>query len=193
LILQWTASFRRALTVVGATTAAVVAFAAPAQAHTAILLDATDVLPWQAPLILDGTDPIATFGVLPDAGAVRSFQLRMQAGQQVLIEYQIPDLAPENGLPTAHLPVVVLVAPDGSVTALTPQMREPIEDSGQGYLRLRTYAAPAVRGTYSLLVTGLAPARFLLLTGIESEEFHGIARGSEATHEQLAEWLENPP
>jgi hypothetical protein len=27
--------------------------------------DSRDVLPWQGPLILDGTDPILLFGVLP--------------------------------------------------------------------------------------------------------------------------------
>jgi hypothetical protein len=191
LVLQWIRRGRRTLTVAGAAFAAVLVFAGQAQAHTPVLLDSTDVLPWKAPLVLDGTDPISLFGTLPQGGAVRSAQLRMQAGQALVVEYLIPDLAPENGLSTGHLPRMVIIAPDLAVTVLEPQTRNP--DVNPGFLRLNAYSATAVSGTYSLVVSGAAPARFLVVTGIEGEPFDGIERGSRATREQIDEWFATPP
>ncbi len=101
MIVSRTRSFRRTLTVAGTLVAAVVAFGTPAQAHEAMLLDRTDVVPWTAPLIVDGTDPVATFGVLPRAGAVRSFQLRLQAGQQLVGRHRHARL-PGHGADPEH-------------------------------------------------------------------------------------------
>lgn len=195
VIPQWTRGIRRTLTVVGAAAAAVAVFAAGAQAHVPVLLDSRDVLPWKAPLIIDGTDGVVLYGTLPKAGAVRSAQLRLQDGQTINITYGIPDLAPENGLSTAKLPRVLVVGPHGTVTVLSPQMREsrPNPELDQNYLLLRNYTAPAVSGTYSILVIGAAPSRFLVVTGVESEEFDGILRGSPATDEQLADWYNTAP
>jgi hypothetical protein len=196
MIVPWIRCFRRTSTVAGTVVAAVVAFGTPAQAHEAMLLDRTDVVPWIAPLIVDGTDPVATFGVLPRAGAVRSFQLRLRAGQRLVVEYLIPDLAPENALSTTDLPRVAVHAPDCGVTVLTPNIRETHtnDDPPQNYLVLRRHDAPAVSGTYSIVITGKAPARFIVATGDEeSEIFHGIMRGSIATDEQLVAWYDTPP
>jgi hypothetical protein len=88
-----------------------------------VQLDSRDVLPWQGPLILDGTDPILLFGVLPQAGAVRSARMRMQAGLPLIATVGIPDQAPEDQLATDKLPEVLLVAPDGSTTVLTVSAR----------------------------------------------------------------------
>jgi hypothetical protein len=189
-------NFRRISTIAGTAVAAVMALAAPAQAHEPVLLDQTDVVPWTAPLIVDGTDPVATFGVLPRAHAVRSFQLDLRAGQRLVAEYLIPDLAPENALSTADLPRVAIFAPNCTITLLSPNIREPHAnpDPPQNYLVLRRFDAPAVDGTYSIVVTGRAPARFIVATGDDSSEvFHGILRGSVATDEQLVRWYDTPP
>jgi hypothetical protein len=186
---------RRALAVGGMAVAAVVALAVPAAAHVPVVLDSTDVVPWKAPLVLDGTDPIALLGALPCAGAVRSAQLRLAAGQPLIVGYGIPDLAPENTVATSALPQVLIVAPNGSVTVVRPTTRTPFHnpDFNQDYLFLGSYQATAIAGTYSLLVTGGAAERFFVATGVESEEFHGISRGTVASDEQVAAWYATAP
>jgi hypothetical protein len=144
---------------------------------------------------VDGTNGVVAFGVLPHRLAVRSFQLDLQAGQQLNLAYGIPDLAPENTLATAKLPRVVIVAPNGRTTLLSPEIREPAHnpERNQDYLYLREYSVPAITGTYSVVVTSRAPARFFAVTGEESEEFAGIRRGSEATDAQVDEWYATAP
>lgn len=187
--------FRRMLTVGATALATVLALAAPASAHTSVLLDASDQVPWVAPLAVDGTDGITFFGVLPRQGAVRSAQLALQAGQPVSVTLAIPDRAPENTLAISHLPQAVLIAPNGSVTVLNPTIRVPFREPelGLDLLFLRSYTNAAVSGTYSVVVTGRAPSRFAIATGIESEAFHGIRRGSVATDDQILNWYATAP
>jgi hypothetical protein len=186
---------RRLLTVGSTVLATVLALAAPASAHTPILLDESDQVPRVAPLIVDGTDGISIFGTIPRRGAVRSAQFALTAGQPVSVTVAIPNKAPENTLAVADLPKVVLVAPDNSLIVLEPQIRVPAHDPelNLDFLVLRGYHATAVAGTYSVLVTSRAPSRFVVLTGIESEAFHGIKRGSVATDDQILHWYATAP
>jgi hypothetical protein len=192
---RWAMKVGRTLTVTAGAIAATVALAIPASAHTPVLLDETDTVPSTAPLAIDGTDPFSFFGTLPCAGAVRSFQLTMQAGQSINVMILVPDLAPENLLATSKLPRVWLVAPNGTVKVLAPNQRTPlpIPEINQNYLILNNDTTTAVDGTYSVIVTGKAPSRFNITTGTESEEFHGLLRGEVATVEQLQEWYATAP
>ncbi|MFI1358248.1 hypothetical protein ACH4TV_32405 [Streptomyces sp. NPDC020898] len=171
------------------------AFTVPASAHAPVVLDACDTVPKTSPLIPVGTDPIAFFSVLPHAGAHRAAQFTMKAGEQLNVSYGIPDLAPENGLTTDRLPVVVLIAPDHSVTVLKPDIRVPQHNShlNQDHLLLNNHSTTAVAGTYSLLAIGRAPSRILVGTGVEDSGFHGVLRGSLATVDQIQEWYSTPP
>lgn len=186
---------RRMLTVSSMTLATVLALTAPAVAHTPVLLDETDKIPWVAPLAVDGTDDFTFFGALPRKGAVRSFQLALQAGQPLNATLAIPDLTPENTLAVADLPRVFLFAPNGSFTVLVPTARVPFRDPDLGLdlLILRSYSSTAVTGIYSVVVTGRAPNRFVVATGVESEAFHGILRGSVATEDQIRHWYATAP
>jgi hypothetical protein len=187
---------RRSLTVSLTALGAVLATAIPAVAHEAVLLDESDVNPYVAPLALDGTDAINFFGVLPKRHAVRSAQFNMQAGQQVNLSLIVTDLAPENTLATRDLPVVYLFSPNGTLTYLTPTMRVPFT-AGGGFnlLRLLSHTAVATSGTYSIVVTGRAPARFIVGIGADEEGsvFDGIERATLATEEQLLNWYNTAP
>jgi hypothetical protein len=146
------------------------------------------VLPWQAPLLLDGRAPVGLFGDLPHAGAVRSAQLDFVAGQQVVLIYAIPNQAPETTLTKAQLPIVTLIAPNGRPTVLSPDIRDVEGPAPYDLMFLNQYTAPAMTGRYSLVVTGLAPARFIISVGPESDLVPTIERGQFATMDQVNAW-----
>jgi hypothetical protein len=175
--------------------AAVIGLAVPASAHEPVLLDSCDVLPQTGPLIPVGTDPIGFFGVLPQLGSDRALQLTMKAGDQLNVGYGIPDQAPENTLATGDLPIVMIIAPDGTPTFLQPSIRVPLHnpDFDQDYLFLNNYATTAQAGTYSIVMLGRAPERIFMATGVEDSGFHGIERGSLATDQQLTDWYTTSP
>ena len=183
-----TKPLRRAATVFTAALTAIVMLAAPALAHEPVILDSSDVLPWNGPLLLDGRAPVGLFGDLPNAGAVRSAQLNFVAGQQVELIYAIPNQAPETTLSTGKLPIVMLIAPDGKASVLSPNIRQVEGPAPYDLMFLNQYSAPAVTGTYSLVVTGLAPSRFVISVGPESDLVPQIARGEFATLDQVNEW-----
>jgi len=177
---------------VGAT---ILALAMPAQAHVPVLLDSHDVLPWNGPLVVDGSAGVALFGTLHSRLSIRSAQLKLTAGQQISVTVGIPNKAPENALPATSLPLVIVISPDGQITTLDAQMRVPVHnpDFNQDYLFIRNYVAPAITGTYSLVVVGQAPERFVVATGFESAVEAVIKRGQPATDEQLEEWYTTAP
>jgi hypothetical protein len=195
MTLRWTQRIRRVFTVAGGTAGALIVLAVPAAAHTPVILDSTDTVPATAPLVVNGDDPVAFFGVVTHAGADRAFQFNMTAGQTVSISTLVPDLAPENQLGTNCLPVVLVIDPKGHVTVVSPTMRTPvpIPELNENYLLINAYTAPAVTGTYSVVVTGLAPARFNVSIGTEGGDFHGILRGQVATVEQIQQWYATAP
>lgn len=185
----------RAVTVCGASLAAVVGLALPAYAHTPVILNWTDVVPSSSPLAVDGNDPIAFFGVIPHAGADRSFQFDMTAGQTVSVSTLVPDEAPENTLAQGKLPDVLLIAPNGHMTLIKPteHLAVPIPELNENYILLDDYSAPAITGTYSAIVVGAAPERFNVSIGTEGAGFHGLERGSVATIQQIQDWYATAP
>jgi hypothetical protein len=184
----------RPFAVVGAAVVMTLAAAVPASAHTPVRLDSTDMVPWVSPLILDGQSPVMLFGVFPRARAVRSAQLHMQAGQQLIVTLAIPDQAPENQLATGDLPTVLVVAPDLKLTRVVATLRIHIQlEGGLNVVLLHTYATTAISGNYSIIVTGCVPARFAVATGIEGLPFGGIERGTVATDDEVLQWYNTPP
>lgn len=189
---------RRARRTLGAALAAlglVMASAAAAEAHTPIILGRHDVAPWTSPLILDGTNPVALYGVLPRCASVRSAQFEMKSGQRVTLAYGIPDEAPESDLPTSRLPDALLISPSGAFTVLTPKTAQPIKtEQGFTLLLVDLYQAPAEQGTYSVLVFGgCTPERFVVALGQDPGGFAGVLRGHVATDEQVQQWWDTAP
>lgn len=188
-------TLRRTTTIAGTTIAAVLAIALPASAHTPVMLDETDVVPWEAPLAINGDDALSFYGTLPTAGAIRTYQFDSTADMPLKLSVFVPDQAPENQLSDAQLPRILLIAPNAQVTVISPTVREvvPIEEIGQQYLRVSEYEAPAVAGRYTVVVTGLAPSRFNVSSGYEGGPFHGIQRGEVATFQQVIDWYNTAP
>jgi hypothetical protein len=184
------------LITVGIALATTFAFAMPASAHEIVQLDASDQDPKKAPLAVDGTDPMGWFGVIPKKDEVRAFQVNLQAGQPLEVQVLIPDRAPEKNLPTSKLPRVRVIAPNGSTRVLSPNVRIPFLEQGRNLnlLIIREYSVTATQtGTYSFVVFSEAPARFLIGTGVEGEEFDGILRGTLASDAQIQAWYNTAP
>ncbi len=194
---QWIARLRRVLTLVGTTTtAAVLALALPASAHTPVMLDETDVVPWTSPRALDGNSPMSFYGSLSDSTSWRSFQFTIDdTAPGIEVNTFIPDLAPENTYAATGLPTVVILTPDHKVITVKPTMRipVPIEEIGQNYLLVGQYSGPAVLGTYSVIVVSGQPARFNISTGHEGLPEGGIVNGEVATFEQIQQWYATAP
>jgi hypothetical protein len=188
-------NLRRMLATVGTAVALLLAIAWPAAAHTPIVLDESDQNPYVAPLALDGTDECVFFGTLPKSGSVRSYQMNLLAGQPLNITLAVANLAPENTTPQNKMPYVVLIAPNGSVSRIYADQRTAVHntDFNVDLLILRRYAATAMSGTYSVIVVGRAPARFVTGIGVESDVFHGLLRGQVATQAQVDQWYAKKP
>lgn len=186
---------RRLLAALALAFATLVAFALPAAAHTPVVLDESDQNPQVAPLALDGTDELVFFGSMPKAGAVRSYQMNLLAGQPLNLALAVVNKAPENTYPQYKMPVVFLVSPSGSVTTLAANQRTAVHnaDFNVDLLILRRYAATAQSGTYSVIVVSAAPVRFVTSIGVESDVFHGLLRGSAASQEQVDNWYATKP
>lgn len=161
-----------------------------AWAHNPVILDEGDMLPWVAPLAPDGTVSMAFYGELDRPWTFRSAQIRLREGEQLNVELLIPDLPPENTLRRSQLPRLVLVDPQGDLRVLRPTLREPFfeEFSQQRLLYLVKYRATAIEGTYSLIVTGPSPARFVAVSG--DREVFGVPleRANYASLAQVQEW-----
>jgi hypothetical protein len=186
---------RRVLTALALAFATLVAFALPAAAHTPVVLDESDQNPLVAPLALDGTDELVFFGILPNAGAVRSYQMNLLAGQPLNLALAVVNKAPENTYPQHKMPIVYLISPSGSVTTIAPDQRTPVHniDFNVDLLILRRYAATAQSGTYSVIVVGRSDARFVTSIGVESDVFHGLLRGEAANQGHVDTWYATAP
>lgn len=198
--------FLRGYRIIGVAAGAIgltLTFAAPALAHTPVMLRNGDQVPWASPLVVDGTDPVALFGVLDRCPSTRWARFNMQAGQEVKLAYGIPNQAPENQQSASQLPNVLLIAPDGSTTLITPTIRQPITltpdgvDISLNLILVGHYQAPAVTGTYSAMLVGGCPAsRAVIALGADPDPggaFDGVKFGSVATLGQLTWWNDTPP
>lgn len=193
---KWTARLRRGLTLASSTTAAVLALALPASAHTPVMLDETDTVPWTSPRAVDGNAPMSFYGTLPNSTSWRSFQFTItDTAPGIEVNTFIPDLAPENTYAANDLPTVIVLTPDYKVITVRATMRipVPIEEINQNYLLVGQYSGPAVAGTYSVVVVGAQPARFNISTGHEGLPEAGVVNGEEATFEQIQQWYATAP
>ena len=146
--------------------------AAAALAHDPIILTANQTTPDQGPLLPDGTISFALYGTLLSAGETRGFRVTFNDGDSLYLSLLIPDLAPENDLAEATLPFIELTDPANETIRLSPSERVAFAEpfTGTNYVRLIELTTPAMGGTYSVVITGNAPARFTVAVG-EREMF----------------------
>lgn len=146
--------------------------AAAASAHDPIILTENQTTPDQGPLLPDGTISFALCGTLLSAGETRGFRVTFNDGDSLYLSLLIPDLPPENDLAEATLPFIELTDPANETIRLSPTERVAFAEpfTGTNYVRLIELTTPAMGGTYSVVITGNAPARFTVAVG-EKEMF----------------------
>lgn len=187
---------RRILTVV-ASALALVGLAAPAAAHTPVLLgsdDTVDALD-TSPLAPIGTVSFAFYGRTSAVGDTRAVRIQLSGGEPFHAQLLIPDLAPENEVPVPQLPRLSILGPDGAVTTLDNTARAPFFEpfTQTSYLTLADTASAAQAGTYTLVATGSAPARFVIATG-DTEQFGApLVNATAATPADVQTWYRTPP
>ncbi len=177
--------------------AATVALAAPAQAHIPVFLTAANsVLAIQdSPLVVDGTTSVAFYGRTANVADTRAVRIQLQAGQELHAEILIPDLAPENTLPAWQLPRLAIVSPRGQVTLLQDTERRAFFEpfTRTSYLTLGELTRVAQSGTYSLVVIGIAPTRFVAVTGQVESFTAAIKNATIGTLADVQHWYATPP
>ena len=152
--------------------------AAPAQAHQPVRLTAQDSTPGRGPLLVDGTVSYAVYADLAERGEKRGFRFRMAAGEPLRVQVLIKDERPANGLAEGRLPKVVIVAPDGSRTAMRITERTPFYEpySGTAFLYLSRLSATAQAGTYQVWIRSRADAQVPLVVAVGYREVPGEVR-----------------
>ncbi|WP_143548947.1 hypothetical protein [Rhodococcus sp. ACS1] len=188
--------WRQVLTV-AATALALVCASAPADAHTPVLLGPDDTAQTldTSPLAPTGTTSFAFYTRTDAVGDTRAVRIQMAQGQPFHAQLLIPELTPETALPASQLPRLSIISPDGQLTTLDNTGRTPFFEpfTQTSYLTLTDTAAPAQPGTYALIVTGAAPARFVIATG-DDEQFDAPLVGATiATTTDVQNWYRTPP
>ena len=180
-----------------AAAAASLALAAPASAHIPVFLTADNsvLAIADSPLVVDGTTSVAFYGRTVRPGDTRAVRIHLRAGQELHAEILIPDVAPENTLARWQLPRLAIVSPRGQVTLLQNSERRPFFEpfTQTSYLTLGEVTRVAQDGTYSLVVVGVAPARFVAVTG-QVETFTAVIKNATiGTVAEVRQWYATPP
>jgi len=141
--------------------------ASAASAHDPIILTANQTTPDEGPLLPDGTISFALYGTLLSAGETRGFRVNFKDGDSLYLSLLIPDLPPENELDVATLPFIELTDPTNETIRLSPTEKVAFAEpfTGTNYVRLLELTTLAMSGTYSVVITGAAPARFTVAVG----------------------------
>ncbi len=102
------------------------------------------------------------------SAATRGFEFDLQDGDTLALSLLIPDAEPESLLPTAELPELEVIRPDGSVLRVSADQRTIFDEpfSGTRYITLADLRSPAAMGgRYQVTIFGTAPARFSVALG----------------------------
>ncbi|MBG0741766.1 hypothetical protein IV500_20630 [Paeniglutamicibacter antarcticus] len=174
----------------------VVGIAAPAEAHVPVLLtDANTVFTVDdLPLVLDGTTSIAFYGST-GRWQTRAMRIELKAGDQFHAELLIPALAPETTLSPRRLPRMVIVSPQHQVTVLANNERKAFFEpfTNTSYLTLGETTTVAQSGIYDIVVVGVAPTRFVAVTGQVEKFSASLENASVASLAQIQNWYRTPP
>ncbi len=175
----------------------VIGVAAPAQAHIPVLLNQSDTVfsLEHSPLVPEGTTSFAFYGRTGYPGDTRAMRIQLTAGQQFHAEILIPDLVPEAGLAPWQLPRMMIVDPQHRSRLLPGNERkyffEPFTQTS--YLTLGETTEVAQSGTYDIVVIGVAPARFVAVTGQVEKFTATLKNATVASLDQVQSWYHTPP
>ena len=160
--------------------------AAPASAHQPVFLLPTDTTPNAGPLLVDGTVSFAIFASFTKSGQKQAFRAALKEGDELAVQYLIPDKKPENTLKNTLLPQLVITSPSGKkITIKINERTKFYEPRGStNYLYLARYNAPAEAGIYQFVATSRARAAIAIAVGeteIPGEVLRGPAPTSSAS------------
>ena len=190
-------SFRWRLAAIAAMVSALMVTVTPANAHIPVLLDHSDtvVAIGHSPLVPSGTVSFAFYGRTGGFGDTRAVRIQLVKGQQFHAELLIPDLEPETALQSWQLPRLAVRTPGGQVRVLADDQRafffEPF--TGTAYLTLAQTTTAAETGTYQLVVIGIAPSRFVAVTGQVEQFTAALKNATVASLADVHHWYSTPP
>jgi hypothetical protein len=135
--------------------------------HIPVVLTRKNASRGKSPVLPDGNISFAFYGSVDEPGETRTVRAELRADQNLFVELLIPKQSPEQDLPEEELPVLTIDFPSGEQKVLAPSQRttfdEPYTDTS--YLSYLVARFPGEEGTYTLSVSGPAPARFVLAVG----------------------------
>ena len=149
----------RVLTALFLAVAVLLGVAPSAMAHDPIFITADQTTPDTGPFMPDGTISWALYGSVLDAGDTRGFEFDLREGDEVFVSLLIPNLSPEVDLPDGELPVIELEAPDGTMTTISPQVRDVFDEpsSNTSYVTLAEYRQPGLLADIGDLLLEVPP------------------------------------
>jgi hypothetical protein len=168
-----------------------------ASAHDPVILEPAQASPSDGPLLVDGTVSFALYGTVNGSGDTRGFRVRYAAGQTFNLSALVPNLEPEQAMPVDQYPTITVVTPSGERIELEPSEVSTFDEpfTKTSYRRYLEWSTVAVAGDYGVIVTGVAPARFTVSTGVK-EQF-GTAIENIANRDLgvagVMEWYATPP
>ena len=139
------------------------------------MLTGQNVTPAQGPLINDGTIARAAYASFTGAGQERGLRVRFTPGQELRMELLISDTPTASRLPASRLPLLIVIAPDGSRRTLAITERTPFYEpySGASFLYLARLRTTAQAGTYQVLVSSRSSTPVTAVIGIGYREVAG--------------------
>ena len=171
--------------------------AQPALAHDPIIILPDQREPSDGPLLPDGTISFALYGTLQDADDQRGFGFVLATGNRLELSLLIPDLEPENLLPSEQLPRLTLQRPHGSSLEAESTLWVPFDEpfSMTRYIRIFDHSEEATGGLHEVVISGTKPARFTVAVG-HIERFgtpvENVSNRS-AGRTGVADWYRTPP
>lgn len=168
-----------------------------AHAHDPVILEPEQSTPEAGPLLVDGTVSFALYGTVYNQGDTRGFRVRYAAGQTFNLSALVPNLEPEQAMPVEKYPTITIVTPSGERIELEPGEVSTFDEpfTKTSYRRYLEWSTTTVAGDYGVIVTGVAPARFTVSTGVK-EQF-GTAVENIANRDLgvagVMEWYATPP
>ena len=168
-----------------------------ASAHDPVILEPEQSTPAAGPLLVDGTVSFALYGTVNGSGDTRGFRVRYAAGQTFNLSALVPNLEPEQTLPVEQYPTITIVTPAGERIDLQPGEVSTFDEpfTKTSYRRYLEWSTVAEAGDYGVIVTGVAPSRFTVSTGVK-EQF-GTAVENIANRDLgvagVMEWYATPP
>ncbi|MFM7686123.1 MAG: hypothetical protein ACKPDI_09395 [Actinomycetota bacterium] len=162
---------RPALAAVVAVLAVVGVSTGTALAHDPVILEPAQATPADGPLLVDGTVSFALYGTVNGAGDTRGFRVRYAAGQTFNLSALVPNLQPEQGLPVDQYPQIAVVTPAGERIDLSPGEVSTFDEpfTKTSYRRYLEWSTTAEAGDYGVIITGVAPSRFTVSTGVKEQ------------------------